>query len=138
MARRHRMFIVPLCHMHVSFDVEKSLSEWTCNILCNVHYVISFRKHFQNLPFCLSFHRLRVFHASFVDSSNFSNRSKSRRDLSCPVPKAINHWHAKFDIDAKSFFMTSDGKWNPNNTLGTCFDHWQVKPSRHWHEIYTV
>ena len=34
-----------------------------------------------------------------------------------------------FQIDARSFFLTSDGKWNSNNTLGTRFD--QVKPSCH-------
>ena len=32
-----------------------------------------------------------------------------------------------FEIDARNFFMTSDGKWNSNNPLGTRFD--QVKPS---------
>lgn len=32
-----------------------------------------------------------------------------------------------FEIDARNFFMTSDGKWNSNNPLGTCFN--QVKPS---------
>jgi hypothetical protein len=34
-----------------------------------------------------------------------------------------------FEIDAKNYFMTSDGKWNSNNTLGTRFD--QVKPTCH-------
>ena len=34
-----------------------------------------------------------------------------------------------FQIDPKSFFMTSDGKWNSNNPLGTRFD--QVKPTCH-------
>ena len=32
-----------------------------------------------------------------------------------------------FEIDPRNFFMTSDGKWNSNNPLGTRFD--QVKPS---------
>jgi hypothetical protein len=32
-----------------------------------------------------------------------------------------------FEIDARNFFMTSDGKWSSNNPLGTRFD--QVKPS---------
>ena len=32
-----------------------------------------------------------------------------------------------FEIDARNFFMTSDGKWNSNNPLRTRFD--QVKPS---------
>jgi hypothetical protein len=34
-----------------------------------------------------------------------------------------------FEIDARNFFMTSDGKWNSNNPLGTRFE--QVKPSCH-------
>ena len=34
-----------------------------------------------------------------------------------------------FQIDARNFFLTSDGKWNSNNPLGTHFD--QVKPSCH-------
>jgi hypothetical protein len=34
-----------------------------------------------------------------------------------------------FEIDARNFFMTSDGKWNANNTIGTRFE--QVKPSCH-------
>jgi hypothetical protein len=34
-----------------------------------------------------------------------------------------------FEIDARNFFLTSDGKWNANNTLGTRLD--QVKPSCH-------
>ena len=34
-----------------------------------------------------------------------------------------------FQINARSFFMTSDGKWNSNNTLGNRFD--QVRPSCH-------
>ena len=34
-----------------------------------------------------------------------------------------------FEIDARNFFMTSDGKWNPNNPLNTRFE--QVKPSCH-------
>jgi hypothetical protein len=32
-----------------------------------------------------------------------------------------------FQIDARSFFMTSDGKWNAGNTLGTRLE--QVKPT---------
>ena len=32
-----------------------------------------------------------------------------------------------FEIDARNFFMTSDGKWNSKNPLGTRFD--QIKPS---------
>lgn len=32
-----------------------------------------------------------------------------------------------FEIDAKNFFMTSDAKWNSNNTIGLPFH--QVKPS---------
>ena len=32
-----------------------------------------------------------------------------------------------FEIDAHNFFMTSDGKWNSKNPLGTRFN--QVKPS---------
>jgi hypothetical protein len=32
-----------------------------------------------------------------------------------------------FEIDARNFFMTSDGKWNSTNVIGTRFD--QVKPS---------
>jgi hypothetical protein len=27
-----------------------------------------------------------------------------------------------FAIDARNFFMTSDGKWNPNDTLGMHFE----------------
>jgi hypothetical protein len=27
-----------------------------------------------------------------------------------------------FQINARKFFLTSDGKWNPNNLLGTCLD----------------
>ena len=34
-----------------------------------------------------------------------------------------------FQIDAWNFLMTSDAKWNPNNTIGTHFE--QVKPSCH-------
>jgi hypothetical protein len=34
-----------------------------------------------------------------------------------------------FQVDACNFFMTSDGKWNPNNPLGTCLD--QVKVTCH-------
>ena len=34
-----------------------------------------------------------------------------------------------FQIDACNFFMTSDGKWNANNMIGTCFE--QIKPSCH-------
>jgi hypothetical protein len=34
-----------------------------------------------------------------------------------------------FQVDARNFFMTSDGKWNANNPYGTRFD--QVKPSCH-------
>ena len=34
-----------------------------------------------------------------------------------------------FQIDTQNFFMASDGKWNPNNTIGTNFE--QVKPSCH-------
>ena len=34
-----------------------------------------------------------------------------------------------FQINARSFFMTSDRKWNSNNTLGSRFE--QVKPSCH-------
>jgi hypothetical protein len=34
-----------------------------------------------------------------------------------------------FQIDARNFFMSSDGKWNSNNTLGTRLD--QVKPTCH-------
>jgi hypothetical protein len=32
-----------------------------------------------------------------------------------------------FEISPRNFFMTSDGKWNPNNLIGTRFD--QIKPS---------
>jgi hypothetical protein len=32
-----------------------------------------------------------------------------------------------FEIDPRTFFMMSDGKWNCNNPLGTCFQ--QVKPT---------
>jgi hypothetical protein len=38
-----------------------------------------------------------------------------------------------FQIDARNFFMTSDGKWNSNNTLGTRFE--QVKPSCLLHPV---
>jgi hypothetical protein len=34
-----------------------------------------------------------------------------------------------FQVDARDYFLTSDGKWNSNNPLGTRFD--QVKPSCH-------
>ena len=34
-----------------------------------------------------------------------------------------------FEIDARNFFMTSDGKWNPNNSLRTRLE--QVKPTCH-------
>jgi hypothetical protein len=34
-----------------------------------------------------------------------------------------------FQIDARNFFMTADGKWNPNNQANTRLD--QVKPSCH-------
>jgi hypothetical protein len=34
-----------------------------------------------------------------------------------------------FQIDARNFFLTSDGKWNANNPLSTRLD--QVKPSCH-------
>jgi hypothetical protein len=34
-----------------------------------------------------------------------------------------------FQVDARNFFMTSNGKWNSNNALGTRFE--QVKPSCH-------
>jgi hypothetical protein len=34
-----------------------------------------------------------------------------------------------FEIDARNFFLTSDGKWNVNNSLNTHF--YQVKPSCH-------
>jgi hypothetical protein len=34
-----------------------------------------------------------------------------------------------FQIDAHNFFMTSDGKWNSNNVIGTHFH--QVKPTCH-------
>lgn len=34
-----------------------------------------------------------------------------------------------FEIDAKSFFMTSDGKWNASNSASTRFE--QVKPNCH-------
>jgi hypothetical protein len=34
-----------------------------------------------------------------------------------------------FQIDARNFFLTSDGKWNANNSLSTQLD--QVKPSCH-------
>jgi hypothetical protein len=34
-----------------------------------------------------------------------------------------------FEIDARNFFLTSDGKWNANNSLNTHF--YQVKPSCH-------
>ena len=34
-----------------------------------------------------------------------------------------------FQIDGRNFFMTSDGKWNPSNPIGTRFD--QVKPTCH-------
>ena len=34
-----------------------------------------------------------------------------------------------FELDAKSFFMTSDGKWNASNTASTRFE--QVKPNCH-------
>jgi hypothetical protein len=34
-----------------------------------------------------------------------------------------------FQINPRNFFMTSDGKWNPNNTLRTCLD--QVKATCH-------
>ena len=34
-----------------------------------------------------------------------------------------------FEIDPRSFFMTSDGKWNCNNPLNTRFE--QVKPTCH-------
>ena len=34
-----------------------------------------------------------------------------------------------FHINAQNFSMTSDGQWNANNMIGTCFE--QVKPSCH-------
>ena len=34
-----------------------------------------------------------------------------------------------FEIDARNYFLTSDGKWNANNSLNTHFH--QVKPSCH-------
>jgi hypothetical protein len=34
-----------------------------------------------------------------------------------------------FEIDARNYFLTSDGKWNANNSLNTHFQ--QVKPSCH-------
>ena len=51
------------------------------------------------------------------------------------VPKDPDKKNSEFiltgilEIDAKNFFMTSDGKWNSNNALGTRLD--QVKPSCH-------
>ena len=49
------------------------------------------------------------------------------------IPKIANNKISEFiltdvfQIDARNFFMTSDGKWNSNNPLSTRFD--QVKPS---------
>lgn len=51
------------------------------------------------------------------------------------VPKDTNNKISEFilagvfQIDARNFFMTSDGKWNQNNPLGVRFE--QVKPTCH-------
>ena len=68
---------------------------------------------------------------NIVDICTFTYQKNLKGEIL--VPKDNTHniselvFAGVYEIDARNYFMTSDGKWNSNNPLGTRFD--QVKPS---------
>ena len=70
-------------------------------------------------------------HDNIVDLCTFTYQKDIKGEILVPKNNTNNISELLFagvyEIDARNFFMTSDGKWNSNNPLGTRFD--QVKPS---------
>ena len=70
-------------------------------------------------------------HDNIVDLCTFTYQKDLKGEILVPKNNTNNISELLFagvyEIDARNFFMTSDGKWNSNNPLSTRFD--QVKPS---------
>ena len=70
---------------------------------------------------------------NIVDLCTFTYQKDIKGEILVPKNNTNNISELVFagvyEIDARNYFMTSDGKWNSNNPLGTRFD--QVKPSCH-------
>ena len=68
---------------------------------------------------------------NIVDLCTFTYQKDIKGEILIPKNNTNNISELVFagvyEIDARNYFMTSDGKWNSNNPLGTRFD--QVKPS---------
>ena len=67
----------------------------------------------------------------YVDLCTFTYQKDLKGEILVPENNTNNIselvFAGIFEIDTRNFFMTSDGKWNSNNPLGTRFN--QVKPS---------
>ena len=68
---------------------------------------------------------------NIIDLCTFTYQKNLKGEILVPKNNTNNISELVFagvyQIDARNYFMTSDGKWNSNNPLGTRFD--QVKPS---------
>jgi hypothetical protein len=89
----------------ILLDIQKLQTE-------GIHYAAN-----ENLPSQCEF----VYNKSVKGNFLIPKESNTDKNLSEFVLTGV------FEIRVRNFFMTSDGKWNANNLIGTRFD--QVKPS---------
>lgn len=68
---------------------------------------------------------------NIASSCNFTYNKSTKGEILVPKENSNDitemTFSGVFEVDARNFFMTSDGKWNSNNPLGSRFD--QIKPS---------